>query len=438
MRFYRAVILIFLVGFLIMFFASVVRLTKSRGGAEIKVVRQAQAVTDSFASVLIPSPTTLPSPSMIAAGANITSSPACRLKSLLTTEFSRSHSFLAGDASCSAPLVQHDNQELHPAVASVCSSSFGSSWKLLKHPTSIEYVISSPQETVVSSVLVPIAAACRDSAPGLVIDMGANEGMFAMVAASLGCTVVTFDPQSMCIDILKRAVLGFKENEGFEKRIYALNAAASTTPSTIEASIDSCQGCYMTDGSVSCSGSEKQAGQWKRKRKIDSVNVDAVVEAIGFKEIMLLHIDTEGHEVRVLRGLEAMLASKSIKNLIIETRPVVWDSGDDKWMRNVLQLAGYKCWQLHNLYNLSLPAIHIDAPKPSIDLSLPIPACDMFCSVSYSNLDFIKSKGNTISCHDEYTLIHLISVLFITLVIIVFGMFLNRRFRRPKPDSART
>lgn len=186
----------------------------------------------------------------------------------------------------------------------------------------------------------------------------------------------------MCIDILKRAVLGFKENEGFEKRMYALNAAASTTPSTIEASIDSCHGCYMTDGSVSCGGSEKQAGQWKRKQKIDSVDVAAVVQAIGFKEILLLHIDTEGHEVRVLRGLEAMLVSKSIKNLIIETRPVVWDSGDDKWMRNLLQLSGYKCWQLHNLYNLHLPAIHIDTPKPSIDLSMPIPACDMFCSVS--------------------------------------------------------
>ncbi len=236
---------------------------------------------------------------------------------------------------------------------------------------SIDWVANSAQETVVSSFFFPIAASCRDSAdaPGLVIDMGTNEGMFAMAAASLGCTVVTLDPQSMCIDIFKRAVLEFKENEGFGKRIYALNAAASAISSTIEASIDSCHGCYMTDGSISCGGSEKQAGQWKRKKSIDSVNVQAVVQAIGYKEVMLLHIDTEGHEISVLRGLEAMLSSKSIKNLIIETRPAVWGAGDDKWFRNALQLAGYKCWQLHNLYNAHLPPIGIDAPKPSIDLS---------------------------------------------------------------------
>jgi FkbM family methyltransferase len=396
MRFYRAVIIAVVTCFLIMSLAVFVRLTKSRVGAGIIVVHQAQADTRTVAPALL-TPTSPPPPS-----------PACRLKSLLSTEFSRSHSLLAGDASCSAPLVQQDNQELHPTVASVCSSSFGSSWKLLKHPLNIEYVASSPQETVVSNVFFPIAATCRDAAPGLVVDMGTNEGMFAMAAASLGCTVVTFDPQSMCIDILKRSLLGFKENEGFEKRMYALNAAASRTPSTIEASIDSCHGCYMTDGSVSCGSSGKEAGHWKRKQKIDSVDVAAVVQAIGVKEILLLHVDTEGHEVSVLRGLEAMLASKSIKNLIIEVQPVYWDSGDDKWIRNALQLAGYKCWQLHNLYNLHLPAIHIDTPKPSIDLSLPIPACDMFCSISYSDLNFFQSnlglgvntKKDIISCHD--------------------------------------
>jgi hypothetical protein len=77
----------------------------------------------------------------------------------------------------------------------------------------------------VSSLFIPIAQSCTVSNPGLVIDMGTNEGMFAMAAVSLGCTVVTFDPQALCTDIFKRSVLSFKENEGFIKRLYALNAA---------------------------------------------------------------------------------------------------------------------------------------------------------------------------------------------------------------------
>jgi len=407
MRFSKAV---FIALVLMSLFMSAVHLSITRGSAGSVVVRQARDTP------LVASASATPT-GLISLPTDLISSPACRLKDLISTEFSWSHSFL-GEASCSSPLALFDNLHLHPTVASVCTSSFGSSWKLLKHPLSIDWVATSAQESVVSSFFVPIAASCRDSAaaPGLVIDMGTNEGMFAMAAASLGCTVVTFDPQSLCIDIFKRALLGFKENECFGKRIYALNAAASAIPSTIEASIDSCHGCYMTDGSISCSGSNKTAGEWKRKKSIDSVNVQAVVHAIGYKEVLLLHIDTEGHEISVLRGLEAMLSSKAIKNLIIETRPAVWGSGDDKWIRTVLQLAGYKCWQLHNLYNQHLKPIHIDDPKPPIHLSLPIPECDMFCSVVHFSLDsfhlekgildyiysfFQSKKAPIISCQDE-------------------------------------
>ena len=386
MRFYRGVIIAVVASFLITSLAIFLRLAQTFVTTH-PPTRELPSLTKNLVTTYTSTTTT-------------TTTPACHLTNLLTTEFSRSHSFLVGDASCSPPLLQQDNQELHPTVASVCSSVYGSSWKLLKHPQNVDYVVSSDQEVVVGSLFFPIAATCKDSAGGLVVDMGTNEGMFAMGAASLGCTVLTFDPQSMCIDILKRALFSFKENEDLKQRMYALNAAASTTQSTLEASIDSCHGCYMTDGSISCGSPTKQPGNWKRTQKIDSLNVATVIQTIGFNEILLLHIDTEGHEISVLRGLEAMLVSKSIKNLIIETRPSTWGSGDDQWIRNALQLAGYKCWQLHNLYNLQNPAILFDAPKPSINLAVPIPACDMFCSVSYSNLDFAHSKKDTIACHD--------------------------------------
>jgi FkbM family methyltransferase len=206
----------------------------------------------------------------------------------------------------------------------------------------------------------------------------------------------------MCVDIFTRALLGFQENADFKHRVYALNVAASAVPSTMEASIDSCHGCYMTDGSVSCGGSEKQAGQWKRQKTIDSINVEAVVQALGFKEVRLLHIDTEGHETSVLRGLEPLLTSKSVKNLIVETRPAVWKPDDDKWLRNVLQIGGYKCWRLHNLYNPHLPNIGINDQKPPIDLTSPIPATDMFCSVVHSNLDFADSVRGNFSCIETH------------------------------------
>ncbi len=121
-------------------------------------------------------------------------------------------------------------------------------------------------------MFLPIAATCSGSAPALVIDMGTIEGLYAMASAALGCTVLTFDPQSMCIDIFKRALLSFPENSGFHERIHALNAAASTLTSTTQAPTDSRHGFYTTDGSVSCKGFEKYAKEWQRQRMIVSVN----------------------------------------------------------------------------------------------------------------------------------------------------------------------
>ncbi len=352
-----------------------------------------------------------PSAATFASEHETSSSPACRVQKLLSTEFSRSHSHLSGDPSCSSPLTRHDNQELHPNIASVCSTPLApASWKLLKHPNNIHYVVNSEQETSVSSVLIPIASSCSSSAPQLVIDMGTNEGLYSMASAALGCTVLTFDPQAMCIDIFKRALLSFKENKDLGQRVFALSAAASGLSSTMEASIDSCHGCYMTDGHISCKGFEKTAGEWKRKREIDSVNVNSVIEALGFNEVLLLHVDTEGHEISVLRGLEAKLLSKSIKNIIIETRPLVWDSEDDVWLRNVLERSGYKCWQLFN--SAPFPTIHVlnhllyywyiyVNPKPLIDLSKPLAECDMFCSVVHSHPHFPDGNKRLLSCEDS-------------------------------------
>jgi FkbM family methyltransferase len=361
--------------------------------------------TPEMATQSVPTSKVIPAPE-----ADIPPSPACRIQRLLSTEFSRLHSHLSGDSSCSAPLAQLDNQDLHPGVASICSTPLGSaSWKLFKHPHNLDYVVNSVQENSVSSVFLPIAATCAGSAPALVIDMGTNEGLYAMASAALGCTVLTFDPQSMCIDIFKRALLSFPENSGFRNRIYALNAAASASSSTMEASIDSCHGCYTTDGSVSCKGFEKYAKEWQRQRTIDSVNVGSVIEALGFSEVLLLHVDTEGYEISVLRGLEARLISKSIKNIIIETRPLVWGSGDDSWFRSVLQRSGYKCWELFN--SQPFPTIHVLNNflylwntylhiSPSIDLSRPFAECDMFCTVVHSNPYFSQGHNRLLSCKD--------------------------------------
>ena len=351
-----------------------------------------------------------PSGAIPAPAAHVPSSPACAVAALLSTDFSRSHSHLSGDPSCSSPLVQHDNHHLHPATASVCSTPLApATWKLLKHPSSINYVLESVQETAVSEVFLPIAAACAASSPQLVIDMGTNEGMYSMAAAALGCTLLTFDPQAMCIDIFKRALLTFQENSGLHQRVYALSAAASAAASTLEASIDSCHGCYMTDGSISCKGFQKSAGAWKRKSTIDSVNVSAVVEALGFSEVLLLHVDTEGHEISVLRGLETRLLSRSIKNIIVETRPLVWASHDDAWLRSVLERAGYKCWQLFN--SNPFPAVHVlnhllynwniyMHARPSVDLSRPIAEVDMFCSLVHSSPTVSKDNKRVLSCSD--------------------------------------
>jgi FkbM family methyltransferase len=350
-------------------------------------VKQVEPIPPAFAQETPPMSTAPSSPAKVSA--------ACRLLKLLSTEFSQSHNHLAGDPACSAPYVEHDNQHLHPKVASLCSTKFPPHrpFKLLKHPKNIDYVESSRQENGVSSAYLPVAATCRSS-PGLIIDMGTNEGAYAMATASLGCTVLTFDPQSLCIDIFKRSLLTFPENAAWVGRVFALNAAATTTASTMEASIDSCEGCYMTDGlSISCGGNQKFPGNWQRKKVIDGLNVGAAIEALGFNETLLLHIDTEGHEIGVLRGLQANLLSKSIKNIIIELRPMIWNFDDDAWLRGVLQQSGYQCVSLFNGLEPQ------NTNKPPVDLSKPLPEIDMLCSMLLSEYDF-SNTDRMLSCLD--------------------------------------
>jgi FkbM family methyltransferase len=321
-------------------------------------------------------------------------SPGCRLSKLLSTNFSQSHSHFGGDHSCSAPFVVHDNQHLHPTVASLCFTKFSPNrpFKLFKHPHNIEYVMNSKQEKGVSRVFVPTAATCLNS-PGLIIDMGTNEGAYSMAAASLGCTVITIDPQSLCTDIFKRALLSFPENAESIERVFALNAAATWKASTFAASIDSCYGCYMTDGVHVACGSSPTAGNWLRKDIVDGVNVGAAIDALGFSEVLLLHVDTEGHETSVLRGLEAKIMSRSIKNIIVELKPPLWNSGDDIWLRRLLVESGYKCWVLfqdqRNTDNL-----------PPLDLASPLIELDMFCSIDKTPDAFIDND-TMLSCADS-------------------------------------
>ena len=146
---------------------------------------------------------------------------------------------------------------------------------------------------------------------GLVVDIGSNEGYYALVAAALGCKVVAFEPQPGCRHGIEAAI----DRNGFGERMHLVRQPVGPLPSR-QVSVPA-RGCAMMG--VAVEGDQKQVGHGASHQ----VRTTTLEHAVGHDErITLVKVDTEGAEVSVLRGLVPTLGR--IDNLVVETSPGWW------------------------------------------------------------------------------------------------------------------
>jgi FkbM family methyltransferase len=151
----------------------------------------------------------------------------------------------------------------------------------------------------------------RKLAPGGVfVDIGANEGLFSAVAASIvgeKGLVVAVEPQSRLRDVLE---INIALNSRGRYRIHrnvigekdGLELSLSLGPSS------------HTGGS-----SLVRAYRWSRRtEKVASRTVDSILAEEGNPTVDLMKIDVEGYEPEVVNSAEGTLAARRVKAIAVD------------------------------------------------------------------------------------------------------------------------
>ena len=228
----------------------------------------------------------------------------------------------------------------------------------------------------------------------LVFDMGCNEGFFASLAAAMGCHVVTIDPQSECLLRLE-LMITYLPNIYMAERVVGLNIGLSIERGKLNASVTTCLGCYQIEGRKShCYANHSQIQQ--EFREVDLISLDALVESEQIKRfvratttrstIKFLHVDTEGHEIFILKGAKELFESHRVLNLLVELLPLVWhdSTGDAAWFRDFLRSSGYSCF-VWNKINKTAAQLDFGAKNFSSDLEWVnsfVTMSDLFCTLN--------------------------------------------------------
>jgi FkbM family methyltransferase len=168
--------------------------------------------------------------------------------------------------------------------------------------------------------------------PGdLCVDVGANIGYFsALIARRVGVTgqVIAFEPESgnfavLCLNARHLGAAGF--------RISPHRAAISDSTENLAIRRGSFS-TYHRVGPLSTQSPDQET--------VPAVRLDAdPVLGAASREIKLIKIDVEGHEVAALRGMQGLIDSDAVRHIVIEISP----ESDAKELDQLLRPGRSRC-----------------------------------------------------------------------------------------------
>lgn len=165
----------------------------------------------------------------------------------------------------------------------------------------------------------------------LVLDIGANAGIYGLYAAALGCTTYFFDIQRVCQKWISESIHKNKFND--HAYLIPFGAGNSTSNLTLEYSSNSCHGefslgsYYRKDKYFSSQHSNKQTEV--SIVRIDDLFADAIISQT-LPQIALIKVDAEGFEPLIVAGMHDLMRAKDpngkgiVRNAIIEIAPLRW------------------------------------------------------------------------------------------------------------------
>lgn len=155
----------------------------------------------------------------------------------------------------------------------------------------------------------------RDALSKVILDVGANVGQWARVAASTvaGSTIHAFEPIPGTFGELNRRLAA----AGLAGRVRTYNFGLSETDAQLNLALDG----NDTSTATVVQDATHTFSVLLRDRDMVPCTLrrgDAVCAEAGIEHVDFLKVDAEGHEIQVLRGLSQMLNAKKIQCIQLE------------------------------------------------------------------------------------------------------------------------
>lgn len=145
----------------------------------------------------------------------------------------------------------------------------------------------------------------------LFLDIGANCGMYGLYASSMGCRTLLFDAQPGCHRLIRSNI--------------HMNHQVSGLASLIPRPVSDKHMVLTVPKSTGCSGAfSVSVGNKIGHGGNVSIPSISVPDAIGRHPVFLAKIDTEGHELQVLRSMRPLAEQRLVLNIIVEVTPLFW------------------------------------------------------------------------------------------------------------------
>ena len=153
------------------------------------------------------------------------------------------------------------------------------------------------------------------------VDIGGNVGWFTLVMASLGLNVITVEPMSFNLELLRRS-LCLPENAELAKRVVLHGKGVSNAETTCTVYS---QPVNVGDGTLACGGANPRAAHQqalKPRGQVQVFRVDDLIDgSMTERKIVALKMDTEGHEALVVEGGKRLFLESHIPMIFTEFNP---------------------------------------------------------------------------------------------------------------------
>ena len=182
-----------------------------------------------------------------------------------------------------------------------------------------------------------LSATCSKQQEGtaIFIDSGANEGLWSMLAGTLGCHVLAVEPQPGCHKWIQES-LELNPLAADRVHLWKRFLTPDTDAKPLSVASNSCLGSEKFESSGGRGGTSPGTPQRRRSATGSSLTARMSVAAARLDasafltthhpeaRVALWHLDTEGAEIAVLRSASQLFKAERIDRVVLELTPSSW------------------------------------------------------------------------------------------------------------------